>query len=347
MENINCEVVLDKIITECTYLVSTSHREMDFTRATTAFLKKRFKKNRFKIILPWNYSRLPQISTIQPKGGAAIFVEVDPNEKSLKIVGHLKIEYDKVQFCKVVGDTLWVLGIATLASYEVGNLMTGSSQVLKPKIFIQDNLLAGAHVFHIEDKSIYVSSSGCEGVLVFSKNDHTLFQKYLFKGHKLTKSYHLPKNLDLRKNYITNDFQKFHLNSCSKYKEKVFFTTLSGIVGFFNIDTGESKVIAEGYVGLHQISYDQVKNHLHMIQSTTGTFFCMDIAGKILNKHQINSSWVQSAISMGKCDEIIYVDTLNNQLVVEHQVSSKRGLIVFSLKGTPGKAPMFISKAII
>ena len=347
MDNITCEVDLDAAITSNSYLVSTSQRELDFTRITTAFLEKRFKKNRFKVLFPWNFSKLPQLATIQPRGGVAFFAKADCNEKYLKLFGQIRIEYDRIQYCKVVGDSLWILGVETLACFEVGNLEIGSTQVLKPKIFIQDNLLAGAHVFHIEKESIYVSSSGCEGVLAFSTIDGKLQEKYLFKGYKLIRSYGLPRNLDLRINYITNDFQKFHLNSCTKNNEKIFFTTLSGLVGFFNTYTGKSVVIAKGYVGLHQIKYNLLNDHLHLIQSTTGIFFCMDTAGKVLNQHQFDSSWVQSAISWEKCDEIVYVDTLKNQLVLESQAGGKQEFIVLSFEETPNLTPIFISKAMI
>lgn len=347
MANRTCEVIIDAPITNSTYLVSASQREFDHGRSTTAFLEKRFKKNRFKVLWPWSFYKLPSIATVQPKGGMAFFLKVDFEKKCLEFVGQIKIEYDKIQYCKVVGDLLWVLGVDTLAAYELSELELRSAQVLKPKIFVQNNLLAGAHVFHIEKDSIYVSSSGCEGILVFSTTSGKLQRKYLFKGYKLTRSYRLPRNLDLRKNYITNDFQKFHLNSCTKHNEKIFFTTLSGLVGFFQVDTGESKVIAKGYIGLHHIKYNPLNDHLHVIQSTTGTFLCMDTNGKVLNQHQIGSSWVQSAISWEKCNDVIYLDTLNNQVVLETQANGKRFLCELSMEEKKTAGPIFISKAIV
>ncbi len=347
MENITCEVILDAPITSSTYLVSASQREFDHSRSTTEFLEKRFKKNRFKVLWPWSFSKLPSIAKVQPKGGVAFFVKVDFEKNCLNSHGQIKIEYDKIQYCKVVGEILWLLGVDTLASFEIGDLEIGFAQDLKPKTFIQNNLLAGAHVFHIEKDSLYVSSSGCEGVLVFSTTDGKLLRKYLFKGHKYLKSYRLPKNLNLRENYITNDFQKFHLNSCTKHNEKIFFTTLSGLVGYFHVDTGESTVIAKGYIGLHHVKYNPVNDHLHLIQSTTGTFLCMDTEGKVLNQHQIDSSWVQSAISWENCNEIIYLDTLNNQIVLESQANGERVLTEFSMTEKNSAGPIFISKAMV
>jgi hypothetical protein len=345
VENITCDVILDAPITSSTYLVSASQREFDHSRSTTEFLEKRFKKNRFKVLWPWSFSKLPSIAKVQPKGGMAFFIKVDFEKNCLNSHGQIKIGYDKIQYCKVVGEILWVLGVDTLASYEVGNLEIGTAQILKPKTFIQNNLLAGAHVFHIEKDSLYVTSSGCEGVLVFSTTDGKLLRKYLFKGYKFTRSYRLPRNLDLRENYITNDFQKFHLNSCTKLNEKIFFTTLSGLVGYFHVDTGESTVIAKGHVGLHHIKYNPLNDHLHMIKSTTGTFLCMDTEGKVLQQHQIDSRWVQSAISWEKCNEIIYLDTLNNQLVLESQENGEKVLTEFSMREKNTAGPMFISKA--
>ena len=284
---------------------------------------------------------------IQPKGGVAFFLKVDFEKNCLNTHGQIKVGYDKIQYCKVVGDLLWVLGVDTLASFEISDLEIGFAQVLKPKTFIQNNLLAGAHVFHIEKDSLYVSSSGCEGVLVFSTTDGKLLRKYLFKGYKLLRSYRLPKNLNLKENYITNDFQKFHLNSCTKHNEKIFFTTLSGLVGYFHEDTGKSTVIGKGYIGLHHIKYNPLNDHLHMIQSTTGTFICMDTEGKVLNQHQIDSRWVQSAISWEKCSEIIYLDTFNKSLVLESQATGKKVLTEFSMGEKNYGGPIFISKAMV
>jgi hypothetical protein len=297
--------------------------------------------------LPWSFSKLPSLATVQPKGGVAFIIKVNFEKNALSIVGQIKIEYDKIQYCKVVGNLLWVLGVDTLASYEVSALETGPTQFLTPKTFIQNNHLAGAHVFHIEKNSLYASSSGCEGVLVFRTTDGKLLRKYLFKGYKFIKSYRLPRNLDLKKNYIINNFQKFHLNSCTKHNEKIFFTTLSGLVGYFHEDTGKSTVIAKGYIGLHHIKYNALVDHLHMIQSTTGTFLCMDTGGKVLNQHQIDSRWVQSAISWEKCNDIIYSDTLNNQLVLESQKNGERVLTEFSLREKNSTGPIFISKVMV
>ena len=61
-------------------------------------------------------------------------------KKCLEWVGQIKIEYDKIQYCKVVGDLLWVLGVDTLASYELSELELRSAQVLKPKILLARGL---------------------------------------------------------------------------------------------------------------------------------------------------------------------------------------------------------------
>jgi hypothetical protein len=347
MLEVTCEITLDSPISMSEYIVSASNREFDFTRSSHEFLISRFKKNKYKFLFPWSFAKLPSIYAVQPIGGSAYFCIADVKKLEFKVMGQLKIGYDKIQYCKVIGDSLWVLGVSTLAAFKIKDIKTGSEQTLMPEIFIQDSFLAGGHIFHVEKESIYVSSSGCEGVLVFNTTNGKLLRKYLFKGHKLSRSYSLSGKLDLRKNYIGNDFQKFHLNSCTKHNEKIFFTTLSGLVGYFHVDSGKSKVIAEGYTGLHSINYNPTNGHLHFTQSTTGTFFCMNVDGKVLRSGQIDSIWAQSAISWEDCNQIIFLDTFNNQIVLSDNSGFEGRLKAFSLENLDIGGPIFISKVLV
>ena len=330
-------------LSQVSHIISYSDRKFDFETSSANFLRTRFFNNRFKSKLFKSKKNFPPISRVQPIYGKALFFDFKVISHPL-LIGTIKTNYDKIQFAKIIDDSLWVLGVSTLARFDIGSFQRSEQQRIEPKLLIKHRLLAGCHSFEILGNSIFVSSSGCEGVLEFNSDTGELVNTFLFKGYKLARSYRVFQTTDLTKNYITNDFQKFHLNSVTIAQNRIYFSTLSGLIGYFDRETSRSRIIANGYVGIHSLKFDKEQKHLHFISSANGEFFCLDVDGIVLNKFQIDSKWVQGARAFKSCGCIIFCDTYSNKIVATSGLRNERS-IELSLDEFGIGGPIFVTES--
>lgn len=330
-------------ISKVSHIITYSDRNFDFETTSVNFLRTRFLNNRFKSKLFYSKSNFPPISKVQPIYGKALLFNFNDLSNPL-LIGTLKIDYDKVQFAKIIDNSLWVLGVSTLARFDIESFQISKQQRIEPKLIVKHRLLAGCHSFEVLGNSIFVSSSGCEGVLEFNSDTGELVDTFFFKGYKLAKSYRISPSTDLVKNYITNNFQKFHLNSVTIAQNRIYFSTLSGLIGYFDHETGRSRIIANGYVGIHSLKFDKEQKHLHFISSTNGEFFCLNVDGIVLNKFQIDSKWVQGARAFKSCGCIIFCDTYSNKIVVTSGLRTEKS-VELSLDEFGIGGPMFVTKS--
>jgi hypothetical protein len=258
----------------------------------------------------------------------------------------MKIDYDKLQFAKIIGDSLWVLGVSTLACFKIENFQSNENQIIKPNLLIEHRLLAGCHSFEALGNSIFVSSSGCEGVLEFNIFTGELVNTFLYKGYKIARSYRVSPTTNLIKNYVTNNYQKFHLNSITIVQNRIYFATLSGLIGWFDYETKKSKIIANVYVGIHSLKFDKKQKHLHFISSTNGEFYCMDLDGSVLNILKIDSKWVQGARAFKSCTSIIFCDTYSNKILIFNGILDKASVEI-SLDEFGVGGPLFVTESLI
>jgi len=348
METFSCSLEFTSVaepdpLSCVSHIISYSDREFNFETTSLNFLQTRFSRNKFKSKLFRLNKNFPPISKVQPIYGKAILADFT-NLTNPRLLGTIKIGYDKLQFAKIVDDSLWVLGVSTLSRFELGCFQRSEQQRIEPKLTIKHRLLAGCHSFEISGNSIFVSSSGCEGVLEFNIDTGEFLNSFLLKGHKFVRSYRVFPTTDLIKNYVTNDFQKFHLNSVSIVQNRIYFSTLSGLIGYFDKKTGKSVIIASGYVGIHSLKFDKAEKHLHFISSTNGEFYCMDVDGLVLNKFQIDSKWVQGARAFKSCVCAVFCDTYSNKIVVSKWLSNGDSIeIPLDEFGSGG--PLFVTES--
>ncbi len=329
---------------EATHITTYSDRAFDFESSSYKFLEKRFSRNKIKSKFFLRKKNLPHINSVQPIYGKALVLNINDVVGNQSIVGILKINYDKMQLVKKIGNVVWILGASTLACFDVESFKGGGQKRIEPKLFIQNRLLAGSHSFELKGNSIFVSSSGAEGVLEFDCLNGKLLKSYLFGGLGLTRSYRVTQKTDLVKNYVTNRHQKFHLNSVTLFEDKIFFSTLSGVIGYFETKTRKTKILATGYVGIHSLKFDNVKKHLHFISSTTGEFICIDMNGSELEKFAIESKWVQGARSIESCNNVIFSDTYNNRMVVAKKFQGEVVIKLYPLGEPRVGGPIFVTE---
>ena len=155
----------------------------------------------------------------------------------------------------------------------------------------------GLHTaFSLNERSVLVPSSGSDRVFLVDSQSGRVQRTFVFPDDAFAPGYDLTEAHDLRAHYIHNDLQRTHVNCASPFGEDHFVvsTLIDGVIGTFDLQTGEFSELARGYHGAHG-ARSNTEGEVYFCDSPRGQVVFLDRSGALLRQYRVDSIWLHDA----------------------------------------------------
>lgn len=275
-------------------VLTHSSRAVDYERINLNFLTKRYDNPNRLERLP-SLESLPAAKTFEVFHGA--FTVYHVGQSSLRKLCSYRSD-EKIQHVLLLN--AFKLLICYESKIEVIELITkiyNCEGDLKPYISrrkeYNNNLFSGLHTVKMLDEThVLLSASVPDSALIFNLANETLENILRMPDDIYGKNYDIfKKDIDLKRNYISNDYQTTHVNSADINKQGLIVVSclIQGAIGIF--DKNGYREIVRGFVGCHGARFLS-DSTVYFSDSTNGNLVLMSLDGKIVTRYCVNSRWL-------------------------------------------------------
>ena len=279
-----------------TILLSHSNRPVDFAQCSLDALTQRYADTT-------RLDRLPPLDSLAPAdrqrhipaGLTVLTLSLDGDTATLTPAATFDPPGRKVQHAALVGDRLVVcLEDALLYFADAGPGSLPAVLDVADARWIDDPWFSGLHtVFASGTDRCIVSASAPDAVLEVDLATDRVVARNRLPEAIYGRNYPLSADDDLRRHYVSNDFQLTHINCASPDGQDgiVLSTLIQGDIGLFDAG-GDYRIVSHGHIGCHAARATADGEAFYFADSCNGVLVVIDRAGKELRRFAVDSRWL-------------------------------------------------------
>lgn len=277
-------------------LLSHSNRPVDFAQCSLDALTQRYAD-------PHRLDRLPPLQTLAalstqrhiPAGLTVLRLTLDGNAATLNEIATFDPPGRKVQHAALVGGRLVVCLEDALLVFDAPDVARLPPQLdMAAAYTIDDPWFSGLHtVFATGPDSCIVSASAPDAVLEVDLAAGCVTARIPLPEAVYGHGYALTEADDLRAHYVSNDYQRTHINSASPDGEGgiVLSTLIQGDIGHLDAG-GRYRVVSSGHVGCHAARTTADSAAFYFADSCNGDLVVIGPDGSEQRRFATGSRWL-------------------------------------------------------
>lgn len=336
-----------------TVLLSHSNRPVDFAQCSLEALTERYAD-------PHRLDRLPPLATLPaldrqrhiPAGLTVLTLTLDGDTAALVPVATFDPPGRKVQHAALVGDRLVVcLEDALLVFAAADPAQLPATLEIADATCIDDPWFSGLHtVFATGLDRCVVSASAPDAVLDVDLAAGRVVARTRLPEALYGRNYALGETDDLRRNYVSNDYQLAHINCASPDGDGgvVLSTLIQGEIAQLDAG-GRYRIVSHGHVGCHAARATADGNAFYFADSCTGALVLIDRAGVERQRFQTGSRWLHDVQQVdgdlflccpGDRNSLELIDIATGRVLLAQRFDERGGATQFvNVAAQPAVAP--------